>query len=414
MSQPSFSYPPAPVGVPISVTEPSAAFKKQVLSVMSTILLFLFVYILMLVLSVVLVGVCIYGGLMIVANLRGMFGILGGLGLISMGVMVFIFLIKFLFAVSRFDNSGSIELKEKDQPELFAFVRQVATDAQAPFPKKIFLSADVNAAVFYNSSFWSMFFPVRKNLLIGLGLVNTVNLSEFKAVIAHEFGHFSQRSMKLGSFVYNVNRIIYNMLFENRGYGNAIDNWARIHGIFAFFANIAVTIARGIQWVLKQMYELINKSYMALSREMEFHADAVAASVSGGANLVSALRRVELGQLSYDMVLEKCNDLFREKKYSSDIYSNQRVILKQLAANFKLPEQNGLPVVNDEFLALNNTSRLNIKDQWASHPSTDDREKHLNSLGIIAETIDKSAWVIFRNREEWQQRLTQIIYRMQN
>jgi len=33
---------------------------------------------------------------------------------------------------------------------------------------------------FYNSSFWSMFLPVRKNLEIGLGLVNSINISEFK------------------------------------------------------------------------------------------------------------------------------------------------------------------------------------------------------------------------------------------
>ena len=56
--------------------------------------------------------------------------------------------------------------------------------------------------------------------------------------MAHEFGHFSQRSMKLGSFVYNVNKIIHNMLFENTGYAGALGSWARVDGIFAFFAQI--------------------------------------------------------------------------------------------------------------------------------------------------------------------------------
>jgi Zn-dependent protease with chaperone function len=127
-----------------------------------------------------------------------------------------------------------------------------------------------------------MVFPVRKNLEIGLGLVNSINISELKAVIAHEFGHFSQRSMKLGSFTYNVNRIIYNMLYENNSYTGFLNAWGRLHGILSFFANITVKIAQGIQYILREMYKVINKSYMGLSREMEFHADAVAASVAGG------------------------------------------------------------------------------------------------------------------------------------
>src|SRR5690606_19974293 len=123
-------------------------------------------------------------------------------------------------------RSGSVEITDQDQPELFAFIRQVAADTQAPFPKKIFISSDVNASVSYDSSFWSMFFPVRKNLTIGLGLVNSLNLSEFKAVMAHEFGHFSQRSMKLGSYVYNVNRILHNMLYDNSGFSRLLSGFA--------------------------------------------------------------------------------------------------------------------------------------------------------------------------------------------
>src|SRR5690606_32387706 len=125
-----------------------------------------------------------------------------GIGLAGLGVMVLFFLFKFLFKRQKIDRSGLIEITEKEHPRLFQFVRQLANETHTSFPQRIYLSPDVNASVFYNSSFWSMFLPVRKNLQIGLGLVNAVNLSEFKAIIAHEFGHFSQKSMKLGSYVY--------------------------------------------------------------------------------------------------------------------------------------------------------------------------------------------------------------------
>src|SRR6185503_16583149 len=205
--------------------------------------------------------------------------------------------------------SGTVALTEQEQPDLFAFIRQLTTDTQTPFPKKIVISPEVNACVYYNDSFWSMIFPVKKNLQIGLALVNTLNMSEFKAVMAHEFGHFSQRSMKLGSFVYHVNKIIYNMLYDNKSYASFLNSWAAIGSIFAFFASVTAKLAQFIQVVLRAMYGFINKGYLRLSREMEFHADSVAASVSGSRSLVTALRRVELADAAFNIVIRKCNEL---------------------------------------------------------------------------------------------------------
>jgi len=45
-----------------------------------------------------------------------------------------------------------------------------------------------------------------------LGLVNVLNLGEFKAVLAHEFGHFAQGSMVVGRWVYTAQQIIAHMV----------------------------------------------------------------------------------------------------------------------------------------------------------------------------------------------------------
>ncbi len=410
MTKGNFLYPATPKNLPLTITQPAAAFKKEVTGVMSSIILFFIVYLLMFLLSIGLIIGCVYAGFFIITTIRHFIGIIAGVGLVGLGIMVFIFLVKFLFAVSRFDHSNSIEITETEQPELFGFIRQLTKDTQTAFPKKIYISPDVNACVFYDSSFWSMFLPIKKNLQIGLGLVNSLNVSEFKAVMAHEFGHFSQRSMKLGSFVYNVNRIIHNMLFDNSSYSNILGGWASVSDVFAFFANLTAKIAQGIQWVLRQMYAVINKSYMGLSREMEFHADAVAASVSGSKSLITALRRIELSNEGYHIALQKCDEMFKEKKVSKNIYQNHKTVLKQLANEFKLTEDNGLPVVTDDFLTGTNKSRINFKDQWASHPSTNDREEHLQQLAVEAEIIAEPAWSLFRDKEQLELQLTQKVY----
>jgi Zn-dependent protease with chaperone function len=410
MSATSYQYPATPVNVPASVTQPSASFRKEVTGVMGSIVFFFIVYLLLFLLSIGLVIACFYGGIAIIVAIPRLITIAAGIGLIGVGVMIFVFLIKFMFAVSKYDRSNIVEITEVDQPMLFGFIRQLTQDTQTPFPKRIYLSADVNACVFYDSSFLSMFFPVRKNLQIGLGLVNVLTVSEFKAVMAHEFGHFSQRSMKLGSFVYNVNKIIYNMLFDNRSYANFLQGWANIDGVFAFFASITAKIASGIQWILREMYGLINKSYMRLSREMEFQADAVAASVSGSDSLVTALRKVEMAGSGYEIVLQKCDAFFREKKISENIYPNHSAVLLQIASELKLPVSNGLPLIPDEFIQQTNFSRINFKDQWASHPSTNDREQKLKQLAVPAETVNDSAWILFSEAGKWQINLTRKIY----
>lgn len=71
--------------------------------------------------------------------------------------MLFAFLLKGFFKRRRMNRANLIEIQASDQPELFAFIEQLCTDTGAPRPKRVYLSPDVNAAVFYDSSFlrWS-------------------------------------------------------------------------------------------------------------------------------------------------------------------------------------------------------------------------------------------------------------------
>lgn len=410
MSQLVALYPVNPENVSLSVTEPSESFKKEVKKVMGSILLFFVVYVILILLAIALAVGCVLLGWAVILNAGHLLVIIGGAGIMSIGVMVVIFLVKFIFSVKKVDESGMVQVTEAEQPELFAFIRQLTIDTQTQFPKKIVLSPEVNASVFYNDSFWSMIFPVKKNLMIGLGLVNTVTLSEFKAVMAHEFGHFSQRSMKLGSFVYNVNKAIYNMLYENKDFGKFLSTWGSLHWAIGIFVWVTIQIIKGIQSILQGMYGFINKNYMSLSREMEFHADAVAASVSGGNNLVTALKKLEISDACYTSVLQKADAWLKNKEVFTNVYTNHKVVMEQYATEYDLPTKNGVPLVTDDFLKRFQLSKLNIKDQWASHPANEDREARLNELQVNGATDERSAWVVFRQPEVLQQQLSKVVY----
>lgn len=408
MNQPI--YPPAPANVDLAKLEPSPSFKKQVGTVMFAIILFFLTYLLLVALAIGLAIGCVWACVALVSASPGFLTIMLGLGLLVLGISVFVFLVKFIFAQNKEDNSMKVEVTKETEPYLFEFIQKLTEETKTPFPKKIFISADVNASVSYNSSFWSMFLPVKKNLEIGLGLVNSLNVSEFKSVMAHEFGHFSQRSMKLGSFTYNVNRVIYNMLYNNNSYNSFLSSWSNISGYFALFAAITAGIANGIRSILNEMYKIINKSYMALSREMEFHADAVAASVSGGNNSISSLNKLEVSASCYNTTIEHANRWLKEKKFSNNLFPHQLEIFRSVAKEHQLELKEGLPDVSSQFIESFSRSRINFKNQWASHPTLQERTKHLEDLQMNVPPIHESAWIFFSNPAALQQQLTNIVY----
>lgn len=391
--------------------EVSANFKKRTLRAILSIVLFMFVYIILLVLAVGLTALCAFAGFYVITVRPSFITLMLGVGLASLGFFILAFLFKFLFKKHKIDRSHLTEISEEDEPKLFAFIREIVNEAGTDFPKKIYLSSEVNASVFYDSSFWSLFFPVKKNLQIGLGLVNTISVQELKAILAHEFGHFSQKSMKVGSYVYYVNQVIFNMLYDNDSFDKMIQKWGNVSGYFSIFLMISVKIIEGIQWVLKKMYEVININYLALSREMEFHADEVAANIAGITPLQESLLRMDLVDSSYNSVLNFYGEKIQQKIKSKNIYKEQWFVMNFLANDSQLAFKNGLPVVSLLDISKFNKSKLNIENQWASHPSIEDRNGKLQQLNIHKEANNTLlANTVFKDIEQTEEKLTSKLF----
>jgi Zn-dependent protease with chaperone function len=389
----------------------SKEFKTQATKAILAINLFALTYLIILLLAVLLTGMCIAGGVSLIVIKPMFITIALGIGLASLGVLILIFLLKFIFKSHKVDRSHLTEINEQQEPDLFKMIREIVQSVGTNFPKKVYLSSDVNAAVFYDSSFWSMFFPVKKNLLIGLGLVNAVTKEELKAILSHEFGHFSQRTMKIGSYVYNVNQVIFNMLFENESYENLVQRWANVSGYFSIFVIIAGKINEGIQWILRKLYVVVNKNYLGLSREMEFHADEIAASVTGYEPLKKSLLRMSMADHSFNSVLNFYNNRISENIKSVNLYQDQSSVINFLTELNRLPKTNGLPDISLEEQSKYNKSKLIIKDQWASHPTTEERISRLEKTGFsVKYDSDLLANCIFNNISETQKQIASKLF----
>lgn len=403
-------FPPKPLHVPAGITMPSAAFKKEIVKVFTLCILFFLLYLLLLTAMIGIAFLAGYLGILLVSAIRGFIPLMLAIGAIGMGVMLIYFMLKALMLKEADPIATVAEVTEESDPHFFSFIKKVCEETQAPFPKRIFLVDDVNAFVSFDSLFLSLFLPARKNLYIGLGLINMCTVSELKAIIAHEFGHFSQGSMRFGSYVYHVNQIIYKMVADNAGYNASLEKWANYSSYFALFARINISLIQLVQRIMKSFYKVLNKGYRGLARQMEFQADAVAASVAGSLPLISSLYRMDLATTSYSHTLDFYNNLVKNNLKADNLFAHHLKSMQMLALREDVQLKGGFPMVDAQTINRLGGSRIVVKDQWASHPSVEDREAALLKLNVLSETIDESSWKLFTDPVKVQTAQTDRLY----
>jgi len=186
------------------------------------------------------------------------------------------------------------EITAADQPRLFEFIYQLADELGAPRPHKVFVSPVVNASVFYDLSILNFLFPSKKNLMIGLGLINSLDRSEFRAVLAHEFGHFAQKTMSVGKWIYIGSQIAEHIVSKRDWLDNGLDWLSAFDFRLAWIGWIMRIIVWSIRSITETVFGFVILAQRALSREMEFEADLVAVSATGSDALVHALDKLSV------------------------------------------------------------------------------------------------------------------------
>lgn len=349
----------------------SSAYRSKLMSAIFSISIFFVIYFILILISLLMIFLLGYGAVKIIMFHANYFTVLAALGLFSIGLVVFYFLIKFIFIRNHYSNRHLIEIDRVHQPELFAIIDEIVQETKVQKPKRVFLSPEVNASVSYNSAFWSMFLPVKKNLTIGMGLINSTTVGELKTVLAHEFGHFSQRSMKIGGYVNQAEKIIFDTVYNNKEYENSLMNGSG-HWAFQLTGIVSVGFINVFQYILKIFSDFLFKNNASLRREMEFHADAVATYVTNPREQVSSLLRLDLSSVAFNSSFMFYAES-EEKYLPENLFENQTSLMKVFSERNNHPFENDLPKVDLEDQTRYNKSRIEIEDQWSFHPDTDKR-----------------------------------------
>lgn len=385
----SFSAPPAELAA--RLTKPSASYKNSARLAVAGLLLFVGVYF-------ALAGWFLYTPYQIVFDGAG--SDLGVVACIMAACSLFVgvFMVKAIFSVRNATPTGLHEVTPKEQPRLFAYLFELADAAGAPRPHKVFVSARVNAAVFYDLSLFNLIFPSKKNLEIGLGLVNTLSLGELRAVLAHEFGHFAQRSMAVGRWVYVAQQIADHLVTRR----DALDDFLVTLGNIDLRIRAVVAVVQLIIWsirsLIESLFRLVVLMQRALSREMEMQADLVAVSLTGSDALVHALHKMQGADDAWDRALHFIFSEHGSGRNTSDVFAVQTHMIARMSAILNDDGYAKVPPLPGEARDQHRIFKAGLAQppkMWLTHPLNHDREANAKRIYVPAAIDPSSAWSVF-------------------
>jgi heat shock protein HtpX len=105
----------------------------------------------------------------------------------------------------RFEAPGP-RLDSSREPELFASLAEVADATAQQMPAEVYLVNDVNAFVTQRGGIMGI--GSRRVMGLGLPLMHAVTVQEFKAILAHEFGHYHSGDVALGPWIHKTRAAI--------------------------------------------------------------------------------------------------------------------------------------------------------------------------------------------------------------
>ncbi len=155
------------------------------------------------------------------------------------------------------------KLTPSAHPSLFKEIRSLAAATQQHMPAEVFLVPDMNAWVAQRGGV--MGFGSKRVMGLGLTLLQTLNISQFRAVLAHEFGHYHGGDTSLGPFIYKTRNAM------RRTIRNLAEADSILTYVFMWYGNLFLRVTQ------------------AISRRQELAADELAARVVGPQHLASGL-----------------------------------------------------------------------------------------------------------------------------
>ncbi|WP_439626751.1 M48 family metallopeptidase [Gemmata sp.] len=420
MSETKTPYPPSPPDVPEGLSDYADSFARQQNRVLTGLFTFLIFYFAAIALFVMLGAWC-------AATLGGRYDALRVAGLVLSATFV-LFLVKGFFKRPAVNRDTYVEVTDDDHPVLFDFLHQLCDELGAPFPHRVYVCPDVIAEYSVSTSLLNLVAEPRRELLVGMGLVNCTNLSEFKAVLAHEFGQFCHLG-RSKSYCAVVQHIVFDLI-EGEDPVDRLLRRLRRDPADRRLGLEAVTwpVVYPVSWVLDAGHAVLWLVLRAVALpgrgmvwEQEFHADLVAVSAAGSDALTHALLRARFGMRTFNAALDELTGLAEDRGvYTNDVFLHQDRAAALVRWREGRPDLGLPPALTEpgagEAVRVFGSGEDDAEDEntppmWRGHPANSFREENAKEHFVPAVTDHRSPWLLFDHPADLKERMAYEFYR---
>jgi Zn-dependent protease with chaperone function len=230
------------------------------------------------VLLVALLGNAYLGVMLLLIALLVVAAAISVVWLKAAGVKIAILMAVFLWLVLKALWVGlalpeGAEITARDAPELFGMIEELRRALRSPRFHHVLVTDDFNAAV-VQAPRLGLFGWYRNYLLIGLPLAKALTVEQFKAVLAHEFGHLSKGHGRMSNWIYRQRL-----------------RWSRLMTALEAAESWGVVLFRPF---LRWYAPYLNAYSYPLARANEFEADSTSARLASRRAAVEALTAVNV------------------------------------------------------------------------------------------------------------------------
>jgi Zn-dependent protease with chaperone function len=300
---------------------------------------------------------------------------------VQFALILVLMLFASLFAVVRalFSRLKDIppgrELKRIEAPELWTMVEEVARKLGVKSVDTIYVTPLAGIAVYERGSILQKLRGTgKRNLILGMGALPGLTQGQLTAILAHEYGHFSNHDTAGGDLAHQVYASLYQMAQR------------LLHGGAAQVFNPVWLFVLGYQRIFLRIT-------LGASRLQEILADRYAAMAYGGQNFIEGLQSVIRQGIAFP--LQADYEIRRSFDLNRPIYNL-----------YDLPFEEKL---QGEVEKQIEEAMLRPTSQYDSHPAPKERIELIERLHVPYSAIQDNrlpALRLFPNPEELQRELT--------
>jgi Zn-dependent protease with chaperone function len=300
---------------------------------------------------------------------------------VQFALILVLMLFASLFAIVRalFSRMKDVppgrELKRIEAPELWTLVEEIARKLGVKSVDTIYVTPLAGIAVYERGSILQKLRGTgKRNLILGMGAMPGLTQGQLTAILAHEYGHFSNRDTAGGDLAHQVYASLYQMA-QRLLQGGAAQVFNPVWLFVLGFQRIFLLITLGA------------------SRLQEILADRYAAIAYGGQNFIEGLQSVIRQGIAFPLQADY------EIRRSFEL---NRTIFNLYDLPFEERLQGELEKQVEEAMARTTS-------QYDSHPAAKERIELIERLHVPYSAIQDNrlpALRLFPNPEELQRELT--------